>query len=112
MVTSERRTIFNEPDELINKKVKKALESGLNPIFCIGETLEERESGTTKDVVEKQIRGGLKDVTEAELANIIVAYEPVWAIGTGKTSHARAGSGSPRFYTFSYYRTLQRGSSR
>ncbi len=83
---SERRTIFNEPDELINKKVKKALDSGLYPIFCIGETLEERESGTTKDVVEKQIRGGLKGVTEAELANIIVAYEPVWAIGTGKTA--------------------------
>ncbi len=83
---SERRTIFNESDETINKKVKKALAGGLKPIFCIGETLEERESGVTNKVVEKQVRDGLQDISESDLANVIVAYEPVWAIGTGKTA--------------------------
>lgn len=83
---SERRTIFNESDELINKKVKKALSSGLKPIFCIGETLSERESGVTNDVVKRQVIGGLKDISESELSNMVMAYEPVWAIGTGKTA--------------------------
>ncbi len=83
---SERRTIFNESNATINKKVKKALEAELKPIFCIGETLEERESGIMKAVLEIQVREGLKDVSEAELANIVLAYEPVWAIGTGVTA--------------------------
>ncbi len=83
---SERRAIFNESNEWINKKIHKALSSGLKPIFCVGETLEERESGTMKDVLREQITAGLKDVSSAQMEEIIVAYEPVWAIGTGKTA--------------------------
>ncbi|GJQ63435.1 MAG: triosephosphate isomerase [Melioribacteraceae bacterium] len=83
---SERRTIFGENDEVINKKMKKALEAGLKPIFCIGETLEEREGGTMKEVIAKQVKGGLSGISEQELSEIIVAYEPVWAIGTGVTA--------------------------
>ena len=83
---SERRTIFNESDELINKKIKKALAAGLTPIFCVGELLEERETGITNDVIKKQILVGLTGITEEEMKKIIIAYEPVWAIGTGKTA--------------------------
>jgi len=83
---SERRTIFGESDELINKKIKKALDSGLKPIFCIGETLEERESGITFDVVKRQVVNGLAGISELEMERIIIAYEPVWAIGTGKVA--------------------------
>ncbi len=83
---SERRTIFNESDEVINKKVKKALTSGLKPILCVGETLEEREKDITKDVIATQLKGGLADITAEDMEKIIVAYEPVWAIGTGKTA--------------------------
>lgn len=83
---SERRHIFMEPDEMINKKIKKALGSNLKPVFCIGETLEERESNSTFKVLETQVRNGLANVTGSELLNIIIAYEPVWAIGTGKTA--------------------------
>jgi triosephosphate isomerase len=83
---SERRTIFGEPDEVINKKIKKALEHNLKPIFCVGELLEQREDGTTMDVVKNQILNGLKDITPEQLSEIIIAYEPIWAIGTGKTA--------------------------
>ncbi len=83
---SERRTIFNESDEVINKKVKKAFASGLKPIFCFGETLSEREGGVTNDVVKHQVTEGLKDIPESDLVNLVIAYEPVWAIGTGKTA--------------------------
>lgn len=83
---SERRTIFGETDALINAKIKKALENSLIPIFCIGETLEERESGEMKNVIERQVKEGLKDISADELSQMIVAYEPVWAIGTGKTA--------------------------
>mgnify|MGYP006384757233 FL=1 len=83
---SERRHIFGESNEMINKKIKKALSAGLKPIFCVGELLEERESGTTNDVVKKQILKGLAEISADEMKNIIVAYEPVWAIGTGKTA--------------------------
>ncbi|QQS36389.1 MAG: triose-phosphate isomerase [Ignavibacteriales bacterium] len=83
---SERRTIFGENDQLINKKVIKALNSGLNPIFCIGETLSERESGITFDVIKRQVTEGLKNVSSIELSKLVIAYEPVWAIGTGKTA--------------------------
>lgn len=83
---SERRTIFGEVDNVINKKLKKALTAGLKPIFCIGETLEEREKNLTEKVVETQIREGLSGISESELADLIIAYEPVWAIGTGKTA--------------------------
>ena len=83
---SERRTIFGENDEMINKKINKALESGLKVIFCIGESLEQREEGITNEIVKKQIVNGLMNVTSDDLKNIIVAYEPIWAIGTGKTA--------------------------
>jgi len=83
---SERRAIFNETNDVINKKNKQALKSDLKPIFCVGETLEERENGTMKSVLEVQITEGLANITEDELSKIIVAYEPVWAIGTGKTA--------------------------
>ena len=83
---SERRHIFGETDEVINKKIKTALAAGLKPIFCVGELLEERENGTTNDVVKRQILKGLEGVSASDMKNIIVAYEPVWAIGTGKTA--------------------------
>jgi triosephosphate isomerase len=80
---SERRQYFGETDETVNKRVKLALSHGLGVIFCIGETLEQREAGQTNDVLAGQLEGGLKDVA---IDQIIVAYEPVWAIGTGKTA--------------------------
>ena len=83
---SERRTIFGEKDELLNKKNKKALADGLKVIFCIGESLAQREKGITNSVVEKQLQKGLDGISSEELNNIIIAYEPVWAIGTGKTA--------------------------
>ncbi|OGU62781.1 MAG: triose-phosphate isomerase [Ignavibacteria bacterium RBG_13_36_8] len=83
---SERRTIFHENDEMINKKMKKALENNLKPIFCIGESLEEREKGITFDIIKEQLERGLTGINNTNLENIIIAYEPVWAIGTGKTA--------------------------
>lgn len=83
---SERRQYFGETDETVNKRVKAALKNELKPIVCIGETLEERESGKTNDVLSVQLKGGLADLTAADMANITLAYEPVWAIGTGKTA--------------------------
>ncbi len=83
---SERRHIFGESDEVINKKIKKALSAGLKPIFCIGELLEERENGTTNDVVKRQVLKGLDGISADDMKNFIIAYEPVWAIGTGKTA--------------------------
>lgn len=83
---SERRKYFNEKDELINKKLKLALSSDLNPIVCVGETLEDREAGRTEAVVEKQICGCFNGLIESEMKKVTVAYEPIWAIGTGKTA--------------------------
>lgn len=83
---SERRNIFGEQNDVINKKIKKALEHSLKPIFCVGELLEQREDGSTMEVVKNQILKGLKDITPKQLSEIIIAYEPVWAIGTGKTA--------------------------
>ncbi len=83
---SECRTIFLETDELINKKVKAAIEAGLKPILCIGETLEEREKGITNDIVNNQTKKGYDGLSEEMAKNVILAYEPVWAIGTGKTA--------------------------
>jgi len=83
---SERRDIFNESDDLINKKLKKALKSDLNPIVCIGEHLEEREAGRTKNVIENQFNLTFKDLKSEEFSRVIIAYEPIWAIGTGKTA--------------------------
>jgi triosephosphate isomerase len=83
---SERRQYFHEDDATINRKTKAALAAGLRPIVCVGETLPERESDKWKSVLEKQLRDGLAGFGDAELADIILAYEPVWAIGTGKTA--------------------------
>lgn len=83
---SERRSIFNESNEIINKKIKRALLSGLKVILCIGETLSERESNQTEIVITNHIKGSLKDISKSDMKNIVIAYEPVWAIGTGKTA--------------------------
>lgn len=83
---SERRQYFNETDETVNKKVLKALEHHILPIMCCGETLEQREAGETKDVVKVQVVKGLAGVDKTVLADVIIAYEPIWAIGTGKTA--------------------------
>jgi triosephosphate isomerase len=83
---SERRQLFAETDELVNRKVRAVLAAGLVPILCLGETLAERESGRTIEVVERQIHAGLAEVPPSVAGKILVAYEPVWAIGTGKTA--------------------------
>lgn len=83
---SERRQYFAETDEAVNKKVKAALENGLIPIVCVGETLEQREAGTTQEVVSAQTRGALAGLTPDQVAGLVIAYEPVWAIGSGKTA--------------------------
>ncbi len=83
---SERREYYGECDKIVNEKVKAALKHGLKPILCVGEKLEERENGTTEAVVKEQTVGGLKDVSAADMANVVIAYEPVWAIGTSKTA--------------------------
>jgi len=83
---SERRNVFHEVDEEINKKVLSALDHDLNPILCVGEKIEEREAGKAEDVVKTQLDGGLKDISNEQMAKITIAYEPVWAIGTGKTA--------------------------
>lgn len=83
---SERRQYFNETDETVNKKVKKALAKGLLPILCVGETLEERETDKTYEIVKAQILKALDNVEAKEMKDIVIAYEPVWAIGTGKTA--------------------------
>ena len=83
---SERRSIFGETDELINTKLKKAFAENLKPVFCIGETLEQREAGIMKDVIKNQVEKGLSGIPETDIDNLIIAYEPVWAIGTGKTA--------------------------
>jgi len=83
---SERRQYFNETNETVNKKVLKALDVEINPILCVGETLEEREAGNTKNVCKVQVEKALENVSKEDLAKIVIAYEPVWAIGTGKTA--------------------------
>jgi triosephosphate isomerase len=80
---SERRHVFGESDELIGKKVRRAVEKDIIPIFCVGETLPERQSGKLKDVLTRQIEEGLSKISSVELGKVVVAYEPVWAIGTG-----------------------------
>ena len=85
---SERRTYFGETDESVNKKVRAAQASDLTPIVCVGETLEQYESNQTGDVVARQMKLGLADTDPAQAARLVIAYEPVWAIGTGKASSA------------------------
>ena len=86
---SERRQYFNETNETCNKKVLKALEVGIDPILCCGETLEERETDKTKDVVKTQVISVLANVKAEDLSKVVIAYEPIWAIGTGKTATAK-----------------------
>jgi len=83
---SERRTYFGETDESVNKKLHAAMKAGIIPIVCVGETLEQYEAGSTAEVVRRQVRVGLAGIDAASAASIVVAYEPVWAIGTGKAS--------------------------
>ena len=89
---SERRTLFGETDAMVNRKIGAAFGSALTPIVCIGETLDQRERNETMDVLDRQIKGGLDGVTSEQLARLILAYEPVWAIGTGRNATpAQAG---------------------
>ena len=83
---SERRQYFAETDETVNKKIKAALANGLKPIVCVGETLEQREAGKTEEIITSQTRLALDGLTPEEVKGIIIAYEPIWAIGTGKTA--------------------------
>ena len=83
---SERRQYFGETDESINIKLKAALSQGLTPIVCVGETLEQREAGATQSVIQTQFTGSFSGISEADMAKTVIAYEPVWAIGTGKTA--------------------------
>lgn len=83
---SERRQYFNETDETVNKKIKSAISHGIKPIVCVGETLKQREANMEKEVVKTQILKAFEDIDERFLENIVIAYEPIWAIGTGKTA--------------------------
>jgi len=94
---SERRQYFGETDETVLKKTVAALEAGLNPIVCVGERLEERESGNTEAVLAKQFGDGIAKLTPEQFAKIVIAYEPVWAIGTGKTATPEIASEAHRF---------------
>ena len=85
---SERRQYFAETDETVNLKTKKALEKGLIPIVCVGESLEEREAGITMDLISIQIKKAFAGISEVDAEKVVVAYEPIWAIGTGKTATA------------------------
>jgi triosephosphate isomerase len=94
---SERRQYFGETDERVQKKVKAALDAELVPIVCVGETLQEREASQTEAVLERQFRGGLGALTGVEFSRIIIAYEPVWAIGTGRTATPEMAAEAHRF---------------
>ncbi len=83
---SERRQLMGETNEIVNRKLKAVLAAGILPIVCVGETLEQRESGQTSAVIEDQVVGSLAGISEAEMAKVVIAYEPVWAIGTGKVA--------------------------
>lgn len=83
---SERRAYFGETDEIVNKKIKSALKYGLKPIVCIGETLEQRKDGKAVEIIKAQIQFALKDLDKKMMDDVIIAYEPIWAIGTGKTA--------------------------
>ncbi len=91
---SERRQYFAETDETVNKKIKAAFANNLKPIVCVGETLEQREQGITKDIITKQTRLALEGLTDEQVANTIIAYEPIWAIGTGKTATSEDANNS------------------
>jgi triosephosphate isomerase (TIM) len=92
---SERRWYFGETDEIVNKKIKAAIENGLKPILCVGERLEEKEAGRTEEVIDKQLNRGLNNIKPT--CNIVIAYEPVWAIGTGKAASAEQAAATINF---------------
>lgn len=94
---SEQRTYFHETDETVNKKIKATLNAGLLPIFCNGETLEERKGGNMEIVVERQTRGGLSGISKEDVLKITIAYEPVWAIGTGETATPEQANDAHKF---------------
>ena len=94
---SERRAIFGETNELVNAKLKLTLECGLGPIVCVGETLDERENGSTFNVLETQVRGCLAGIRPEKMAEVTLAYEPVWAIGTGRTATPETAEEAHRF---------------
>lgn len=91
---SERRQYFAETDESVNKKIKAAFENNLNPIICVGETLEQREEGKTEEIITNQTRLALEGLTNEQVKNTIIAYEPIWAIGTGKTATSEDANNS------------------
>lgn len=94
---SERRQYFNETNETVNKKLKSAFNHSLIPIMCCGETLEQREANETEDHLEAQIKEGLKDISSEEVKEMIIAYEPIWAIGTGKTATSDDANNTIKF---------------
>jgi triosephosphate isomerase (TIM) len=94
---SERRQFFGDTDELVNRKTKASLGAGLQPIVCVGENLQERESGEMEKVVARQLQQGLAGLTATELSHILIAYEPVWAIGTGRTATPEIAASMHRF---------------
>ena len=102
---SERRDYFKEDDALLNKKVKKAFEAGLTPILCCGESLEQREMGVTMDWIRFQIKSDLVGITAEQVKTMVIAYEPIWAIGTGKTATTEQAE---EVCTGGRYRLLQR----
>jgi len=108
---SERRQFFGETDESVNRKMKAALRQDLNVIFCIGETLREREEGKTFSVIERQVAGGLKDIGKEEMKRMVVAYEPVWAIGTGKTATPEQAEEVHRFIRERLEKLYSRGTA-
>ncbi len=91
---SERRQYFNETDETVNKKIKAAFENGLKPIVCVGESLEQREAGITNQVITNQVKLALEGLTAEQVKNTIIAYEPIWAIGTGKVATSEDANNS------------------
>lgn len=94
---SERRQYFGETDSSVNARLKTAVAKGLKPIVCVGETLEQREKNRTKSVIRKQVTVGLADLSEEDILNTVIAYEPVWAIGTGKTATSEQAEETIRF---------------
>lgn len=110
---SERRILFQEDNSLINRKIQRALMHELHPVFCVGETLRERESGTTFKVIEKQIKEGLNNLATDDIGRLVIAYEPVWAIGTGRTATpaqaAEVHSGIRRLLRDTYGNDLAEG---
>lgn len=94
---SERRQFFGETDATVSRKLKAALEANLQPIVCVGETLQEREAGETEAVLKRQFDGGIGALTPAEFSRILIAYEPVWAIGTGRTATPELAAEAHRF---------------